>query len=96
MNDEILAEMEKNPAIADEKIKEKIRIARKEIREMRNASRSVLGKKNSLENTGKFEEKFKKMTEENYLEEGFENATINVLHEVHNLTHNRNLFRPLS
>lgn len=95
MNEEILEELEKNPAIGEQKVKEKIRLARKELKEMREASRSVLGNKYSENITGKFEEKFLRMKEENYLEEGFENATISVLHEVHNLTHNRNLFRPL-
>lgn len=95
MNDEILEELEKNPVIAEKKIKEKLRLARKELKAMRDANYGVLGKKNAEEEVGKFEEKFQKMLEENYLEEGFENATVNVLHEVHNLTHNRNLFRPV-
>lgn len=95
MNDEILEKLEKDPALAEKTIKEKLRIARKELREMRIANREVLGYKNADEVTGKFEEKFQKMIEEDYLNEGFENATINVLHEVHNLTHNRNLFRPI-
>lgn len=94
MNDEILQQMEKDPSMAEKTIREKLRLARKELREMRAANYGVLGKKNSEEITGKFEEKFQKMVDENYLNEGFENATINVLHEVHNLTHNRNLFRP--
>jgi len=95
MNEEILAELEKNPEIAEKKIKEKLRMARKELKEMREANYGVLGRKNSDDEPGKFEERFQKMLEENYLDEGFENATVNVLHEVHNLTHNRNLFRPV-
>lgn len=95
MNEEILEKLEKDPALAEKTVREKLRLARKELREMRAANRGVLGRKNSEEVTGKFEEKFQKMNDENYLSEGFENATINVLHEVHNLTHNRNLFRPI-
>ncbi len=95
MNDEILQKLEKDPALGKKELKDKIRLARQELRQLREANRAVLGIKNSTEISGKFEEKFKKMIDEDYLNEGFENATINVLHEVHNLTHNRNLFRPI-
>lgn len=95
MNDEILEIMEKDPLIAGEKVKEKLRLARSELRAMRDANYGVLGSKYSGNGAGKFEDRFKKMQDENYLEQGFENATINVLHEVQNLTHNRNLFKPI-
>ncbi len=95
MNDEILELMEKDPLLGEAKVKEKLRLARAELRAMRDANYGVVGSKYPDNGIGKFEEKFKKMQDENYLEAGFENATINVLHEVQNLTHNRNLFKPI-